>query len=337
MATEPEDPTPEAPATDDGEARVEGQPDKATVIAEFEAMFAKGELPDPAKGGQSQEAQPAEGELPDKPSDKPEDKPEEPKPEESKPEEPPISAARKILAAADREKRAALETLARARGLEEKAKLADTFVDALLADPEAFLAKHGKGKTFEDLIDAHLAAGTKPAPTESDEVKELRRRLDERDAKEKADAVEREVADLQTRIHTMVREAKNGDAAKFPRLAKADTVGPFAGKAYDLVTDLIAETARLGKVLDPLSAATEIEAFFAELASGEPTPKPSDAPAAPKPTPRTASAPPTRAGTQTLLNNEIRDTPPASKELPVDLDERRAVIEADMRREGLIP
>lgn len=311
---------------------VEGQPDRATVVAEIEAMIAAGAAAEPAAEGETPAApDPAEGD--ETPAAEPEPEP--------KTEEPTISAARKILAAADRKERGALERETRAKALEDKARLADTMVADLLADPEAFLSRHGGGKTFEDLLEAHLSAGPKTQPTEAERIKQLEDRLARKESEEKdreqARAAAHEVAEQVRTIHTMVRDAKTGDAPRFARIAKADAAGPFKGKAFGLVTDLIVETAREGRVLTPYQAAQEIETFLAELAGDAPTSKTPAPPGGAKPTPRTASAPPNRAGTHTLLNHEIRDVPPAAKELPLDEDERRAAVEAEMRAEGLIP
>lgn len=330
MATEQTPAQPLALAVTGESGPVEGQPDRAAVVAEIEAMIAAGGAAAPAEDPTPDAPDTAEGdEAPAAEA--------EPKTEEPKPDEPTISAARKILAAADRKERAALERETRAKAVEDKARLADTMVADLLADPEAFLSRHGGGKTFEDLLEAHLSAGPKPQATESDRIKQLEDRIARQEREEQARATEHEVAEQVRTIHTMVRDAKTGDAPRFARLAKADTAGPFKGKAFGLVTDLIVETAKEGRVLTPYQAAQEIETFLAELASGEPTPKPAAPPAGNKPTPRTASAPPNRAGTHTLLNHEIRDVPPAAKELPQDEDERRAAVEAEMRAEGLIP
>lgn len=329
MAEQVQTPAPAPQVTGEGDGPVEGQPDRATVVAEIEAMIAAGS-PEP-EAADAPDAPEVEGEA------EVDEKPPAAKPEETKPDEPTVKAARAILAAAERKERAALAREQSAKALEDKAKLADTMVSALLADPEAFLSRYGGGKTFDDLVDAHLEAGRKPekAP-ESDDVKELRRRLDEREEREKTAAVAGEVAEQVKTIHGLVRDAKKGEAPRFARIAKAEAAGPFKGKAFALVTDMIVETAREGRVLTPFEAAQEIETFLAEMAGDAPTSETTAPPGGAKPTPRAASAPPTRAGTQTLLNDEIRDVPPATKELPADFDERREAVRAQMRAEGLI-
>ena len=188
-----------------------------------------------------------------------------------------VARARKILASAE-EKLADLDK--RERALLERAGVSETDIVAqVLKNPKAWLAKHGK--TIDDVIDASLAEGQVKAAEQDDNPRltALEKRLAEKEAKEQADQVQRQI---ETRIAEIHREI-----AASPKYPVVNDV-----KRHGLVTDYMREYhATHGKPITWDRAAADVEKDLTGLGIAVAKKLGWSAPAKPAATPAPAAKP----------------------------------------------
>jgi len=175
----------------------------------------------------------------------------------------------------------------------------------LLRAPKAWFAKHGGGRTLDDLIDASIAEG-KGQPVEDkpdDRLDAIERRLLEREQAETAArnqaAIDAKVAEIKTAI--------KGNA-KFPLLNEAD-------KGQDVIDLMVEYHSIHGKPISWDRAAALVESDLKAIAE-KTAKKLGWAPPAAKPTP---AAPHARPGTVSLSGDQ-RQAAPTDEALPEDPD-----------------
>lgn len=215
----------------------------------------------------------------------------EPASEEPKADDVTAARARRMLAKIE-EREAALAA--------REAELSGSVLDALLKNPKAWLARHGK--TIDEVIDASIAEGKAPEAAQPDDrLTALERRLEER---EQADVAARQQAAIDGRKAEIHRAIKGSD--KFPLIGEAD-------RAAD-VTDFMIEYHSIhGKPISWERAAAMIEADL--RTTGEKLAKKLGWAAPAKAAP--AAAPKDRPGTVSLSGDQ-RTAAPTSPEEPED-------------------
>lgn len=260
----------------------------------------------------------------DKPADAPAgDKPAEDKPADTKPpadEE--VSRAAKILAAAAKRERAALEKSREAQTVIDRAKK----LDGLDAAKLLALAEES-GLSPKQIVDEMLKrSGAEKTPTAEERIAELEARDKKRDdeAKEASRAASRANAITQTRTFIDAEPDRFDLIRTFGAYERvAQKCGEFYSKYgeepdYHEVADFV-EAELEAKETARLKSSKKLAKLFA--------------PAEPAPA---AAAPATPARTalpgKTMTNNQNGRLPPATDELPLDPEERMA---AAAKRLGL--
>ena len=292
--------------------------DPVAFLAEFEASQKAAATDPPAEPSPDDKTDPI-------PPPEGEPKPAEPEPVAAKPPDPSDEQRRatKALAAASKLHAKALEKSAAADAVLAKAKQ----FDELQKLPMSQRLKLIGAPDIKAVADALLAEGDEPAaPTPADEVAELRKRLDAREASEKAAEQARLV------------EAVRGDV--FKRISdtpgdRFELIKAHGEKGLELVWETAAEfLAANGRAPDPLEVVDAVEADYladAIAATSANKFKARAGAAVPANTSRAAAPQQPLPGATTLTTKDGPEVP-SSDELPMDPDERHARIMRDIAR-----
>jgi hypothetical protein len=311
MANETETETTTPEATNEA-AEVE-----STETPEIEAAEAAGE--DAAVSDETTEASPEDGESAEAGEDAEAKSEDEDEPAPHAEESPEVAQARRMVAAASRKERKALDALKTARQYEEKARAFDEFISELRTNPLAAFQKAG----FDTEAALKLIA---EAPDPNDRVGQLERQL-------KRQEQER----VQTEQIARIESAKAGVTNAIKTDERFDLVN--AHEAYDEVWGvMLAYHQEHGVALDPAIAAAQVESVLeAKITRSKKFSRAEKAPSKDtKPTATKGSASAAKPKTTTLTNTGSGRAPKSANDLPVDINARHAAVLKQLEAEGLL-
>jgi hypothetical protein len=310
-----------AAATETTETPTEGAETEGTTEAEATETPPEGEGGAPAPETETTEGEaPAEGEQPE----------EKPTPEEGelaalaeKYAKDLWSTANRTMAAARRAEARVVAVKNENTTLKSHLQVYSTFVDRLQKGDPSALGEIGF-KSVREFLDAVANHGEQKPETAESRLERLEREQKERDSKETAAKHEAFVAEQKK----LVFGAVDADKARFRYVSTS--------RGHGELWEALGEYVKLhGDISDDgvFAVADAVEASLREEFGAPPPPR---VPAARPAAKNGAPAPAEKKNSGKTLNNATGSGAPATRDYPMDLAERKRVVNAELRAEGLL-